>query len=173
MDDSFFIYLEQLELLLFFSGYPLIYLLISTIAETGLAEKAFKKNISALLSYAYAIVGILYLGFLLRSFYPDYSLRHINATTQMPALKIWGLLSILFFIPSVAKKPVYSLLHSLVFFFFICRDLYFYVFATLDKLVLKNDMNLFTYSLLINLSTFLFVLIIASVYNNMRGKKIG
>jgi hypothetical protein len=172
MDDSFFIYLEQLELLLFFSGYPLIYLLITTIAETGRIKKAFKKKISTLLPYAYAIVGILYLGFLLRNFYPDYSLRHINATTQIPALKIWGLLSILFFIPAAAKKTAYSLLHSLVFFFFICRDLYFYVFATLDKPVLKNDMNLFTYSLLLNLSTFLFVLIIASVYTNRRIKKI-
>jgi hypothetical protein len=172
MDDSFFIYLEQLELLLFFSGYPLIYLLIFVIAETNLAKKIFKKNIATLLPYAYALVGILYLGFLLKSFYPDYSLSHIKAATKIPALKIWGLLSILFFIPVVAKKRVYSLLHSLVFIFFMLRDLYFYVFNTPDKSVLKNDMNLYTYSLLINLAAFLSVIAIALLYSKFQSRKI-
>lgn len=171
MDDSFFIYLEQLELLLFFSGYPLIYLLITAIAETGHIKKVIKTDISTLLPYAYAVAGILYLGFLLKSLYPDYSFSHISTITRMPVLKIWGLLTIVFFIPAIAKKPAYSLLHSLFFFFFICKDLYFYAFATLDKSVLKNDMNLFTWSLLINLVTFLFVLIIASFYNNIQHKK--
>jgi hypothetical protein len=172
MDDSFFIYLEQLELLLFFSAYPLIYLLIRAIAETNLSKKIFKKNISTLLPYAYALVGILYLGFLLKSFYPDYSFSHIKAATKIPALKIWGLLSIVFFIPAVAKKRVYSLLHSMVFLFFILRDLYFYIFKTVDKSVLKNDMNLYTYSLLINIATFLFVLAIASLYQKLQNRKI-
>lgn len=172
MDDSFFIYLEQLELLLFFSGYLLIYLLISAIAETGWSKKIFKKNILTLLPFAYALVGILYLGFLLKSLYPDYSLSHINAASKIPALKIWGLLSILFFIPWLAKKPVYSLLHSLVFIFFILHDLYFYVFKTLDKSVLKNDMNIYTYSMLINIATFLFVLAIASLNSKLQNKQI-
>jgi hypothetical protein len=173
MDDSFFVYLEQLELLLFFSGYPLIYILIRSIAETGWAKKIFKNNIATLLPYAYALVGILYLGFQLKSFYPDYSFSHINAATKIPALKIWGLLSLSFFIPLFAKKPLYSLLHSLFFFFFVCRDLYFYVFITLDKSVLKNDMNLYTYSLLINLAMFLFVIAITTLVCKLRNRKTG
>jgi hypothetical protein len=172
MDDSFFIYLEQLELLLFFSAYPLIYLFIRAIAETGPAKKIFKKNISTLLPYAYALVGILYLGFLLKSFYPDYSFSHISASTKIPALKIWGLLSILFFIPVFAKKPVYSLLHSLVFLFFILRDLYLYLFKTVDKSVLKNDMNLYSYSILLNIAAFLLVIAIALLYSKLQSKKI-
>ncbi len=163
MDDSFFIYLEQLELLLFFSGYALVYFLIGAIAEADWVKKIFKSNISLLLPYAYAFVGVLYLGFLLKSYYPNYSFSSILSATKIPALKIWGLLSILFFIPLFAKKPVYSLLHSLVFVFFIFRDLYFYVFKTLDKLVLKNEMNLYAYSLLINLTAFVFVIAIASL----------
>lgn len=171
MDDSFFIYLEQLELLLFFSGYPLIHLLIITIANTGWAKSKFKNNFSTLLPYAYALVGILYLGFLLKSLYPDYSLSHIKAATKIPGLKIWGLLSILFFIPRFAKKTVYSLLHSLIFIIFILRDLYFYLFKTLDKSVLKNEMNLYTYSLLINLTAFVFVIAIASLVFRLCNKK--
>jgi hypothetical protein len=161
-----------MELLLFFSGYPLIYLLIQASAETGPAKKTVKKSIATLLPYAYALVGILYLGFLVKSFYPDYSFSHINAAAKIPALKIWGLLSILFFIPVFAKKPVYSLLHSLVFLFFILCDLYFYVFKSLDKPALKNDMNLYTCSLLINLAAFLFVIAIVSLYNKIQQKKI-
>ena len=171
MDDSFFIYLEQLELLLFFPAYPLIYLLIRAIAESSLSKKIFKKNISTLLPYAYALVGILYLGFLLKNFYPDYSFSHISASTKIPALKIWGLLSILFFIPAVAKKPVYSLLHSLVFIFFILRDLYFYLFKNSDKSLLKNDMSLYTYSILINIGALFLVLAIALLYNKSQSKK--
>ena len=171
MDDSFFIYIERLELLLFFSGYPSIYLLIFVIAENNLAKKTFKKNIVMWLPYAYALVGILYMGFLLNSFYPDYSFSHISTTTKIPALKIWGLLSILFFIPWFAKKRVCSLLHSFGFIFFILHDLYFYVFGSLDKSVLKNDMNLYTYSLLINITAFLFVLAIASIYSKLQRKK--
>lgn len=171
MDDSFFIYLEQLELLLFFSGYTLIYLFIRSIAETSLSKKIFKKNIATLLPGAYALVGILYLGFLLKSFYPDYSFSHISASTKIPALKIWGLLSILFFIPAFAKKPVYSLLHSIVFLFFILRDIYFYIFETPDKSVLKNDMNLYTYSILINMGALLLVLAIALLCSKLQSKK--
>jgi uncharacterized membrane protein len=163
--------MDHLELLLFFSGYMLVYLVIRVLAETVPAKKIFKKNISGLLPYAYALVGILYLGFLVKSLYPDYSLNYINTATKIPLLKIWGLLSILFFIPLFAKKPVYSLLHSLVFVFFICRDLYMYIFAGQDKSVMKNDMNLYTYSLLINITAFLFVIVIATLCNRLLGKK--
>jgi hypothetical protein len=173
MDNSFFIYLEKLELLLFFSGYPLLYLLIHSLAETGMAKKIFKKNISMLLPYAYALAGFFYLGLLLKNFYPDYGFSHINTAAKIPVLKIWGLLSILFFIPFFAKNPVYSILHSLVFLFFILHDLYFYVFKTLDKSVLKNDMNLYTYSLLINLATFLIVLAISAMVCKLRIRKTG
>lgn len=170
MDNSFFIYLERLELLLFFSGYPLVYLLIHSIAGTKRAKRIFKKDITNLFPYAYALVGILYLGFVLKNFYPDYSLSHIKASTTIPLLKIWGLLAILFFIPFFAKKPFYSLFHSLVFFFFVCRDLYFYIFTTPDKSVLKNDMNLYTYSLLINLAAFLVVFFFSAAIRKNRIK---
>jgi hypothetical protein len=171
MGDSFFIYLEQLELLFFFSGYLLIYLFIRAVAETGWTKKIFAKNISTLLPYSYALVGVLYLGFLLKSLYPDYSMSYINAAIKIPALKIWALSSILFFVPRFAKNPVYSLLHSLVFIFFIFRHFYFYLFKSIDKSVLKNDMNLYAYSLLINIAAFFCVMALASLYNKLRIKK--
>ena len=171
MDDSFFVYLEQLELMIFFSGYPLVYLLIRTIGDTGWAKKIFKKDIRSLLPYTYGLVGILYLGLQLQSLYPDYSFDHINAATQIPALKIWGLLSLSFFIPLFSKKPFYSLLHSLVFFFFLVKDLYFHAFKTTDTTVLKNDMNVYSYSLLINLAAFIFIILFFILLNRILNKK--
>lgn len=171
MDDSFFVYLEQLELMIFFSGYPLIYLLIHSLTETAWAKRIFRKNISSLLPHAYALVGILYLGLQLQSLYPDYSFAHIRSATHVPALKTWGLLSVLFFIPLLSKKPFYSLIHSLVFFFFLVRDLWLNFFQKPESTVLKNDMNIYTYSLLINLAAFISVLIIYFLFRPVPGKK--
>ena len=171
MGDSFFVYLEQLELMIFFSGYPLVYLLIRTIGDTGWSKKIFKKDIHTLLPYAYGLVGILYLGLQLKNLYPDYSLDHIKASTQIPALKIWGSLSLLFLIPVFSKRPFYSLLHSLVFFFFLVRDLYLNAFKTADTTILKNDMHVYTYSLLINLAAFVLIILFSILLTRIPGKK--
>ena len=171
MENSFFTYLELLELMIFFSGYTLIYFLICVVAETGFVKRLFKTNISFLLPYAYALSGMLYLGLQLKSLYPDYSLEHIKIGTQVPLLKIWALLSLLFIIPAFSKKPFFSLLHSLVFFFFLLRDLILNGFSTSDSSILKNDMNIYTYSLLINLAAFVFVLLVYSLFNKLRKNK--
>ncbi len=157
MDNSFFIYLEQLELMGFFSGYFLIYLLVKFTADVLLQKKIIYINLTMLLPYAYAIVGIMFLGFQLKNLYPDYSIDNLKSTTQNAFLKIWALLSVLFFIPALAKKPVLSVLHSLVFFYFIVRDLFLYFFKDADNNLLQNDMNIYARSILLNLISFLLV----------------
>ena len=154
MDNSFFIYLEQLELMAFFSGYPLIYFTIRFLGETQKAKGTIIIKFVSLLPFAYALVGILYIGLQLKNSYPDYSIDNIKLTTQEPYLKIWGFLSVLFCIPFLCKKPVLSLLHSLVFFFLLVRDLFLHSFQSIDKTVIRNDMNIYSISLLINLSAF-------------------
>ncbi len=171
MNSSFFIYLEQLELMIFFSGYPLIYLLFNVIAETAFAKRIFKKDISTLLPYAYGFVGILYLGLQLKNLYPNYSIEHIKSATEIPLLKLWGLISILFLLPVFSKKPFYSLLHSLVFFFFLVRDLWLHAYQTSDGTVLKNDMNIYSYSLLINLAAFILILIVYFLFKLFKREK--
>lgn len=173
MENSFFTYLELLELMIFFSGYTLIYFLIRVVAETGFVKRLFKTNISFLLPYAYALAGMLYLGLQLKTLFPDYSMEHIRLSMQVPLLKTWALLSILFIIPAFAKKPFFSLLHSLVFFFFLVRDLGLNIFKGSDGSVLKNDMNIYTYSLLINMAAFVFVLLVYNLFNKLRKNKAG
>lgn len=157
MDNSFFIYLEQLELMGFFSGYFLIYLLVKFTADVLLQKKIIYINLTMLLPYAYAIVGIMFLGFQLKNLYPDYSIDNLKSTTQNAFLKILALLSVFFFIPALAKKPVLSVLHSLVFFYFIVRDLFLYFFKDADNNLLQNDMNIYARSILLNLISFLLV----------------
>jgi len=165
MDNSFLAYLQQLEVMLFFSGYPLIYTLIVYIAGNQKDENNLKSRIVSILPFAYALVGSLYLGFQIRKIYPDYSIENIKLTMQPPWLILWGLLSILFWIPSLAKKKILTLIHSLVFFIFLIKDLLLQQFsssATGD--MVRNDMQMYANSILINLAAIAFVLLVFSSF---------
>ena len=159
MDNSFFAYLQQLELMAFFSAYPLVYAIVSVL--TGNSKKEIFVRLPSLLPYAYALVGTLYLGLQLKNLYPDYSSENIRLTLQQPLLTIWALLSLLLWIPILARKPVISLLHSFVFFFFLLRDLFSQFFASsTDKNIVRNEMKVYTDSLLLNLGTFAFIVLL-------------
>lgn len=167
MDNSFFAYLQQLEMMAFFSAYPLVYAFINVL--TGNSKKEIIARFPSLLPYAYALVGALYLGLQLKNLYPDYSIEHIKEEIQQPILYIWALLSILFFIPALAKKPVISLLHSFVFFFFLLKDLFSQMFGSApDKNILKNEMKVYTDSLLLNLGAFIFVVGLFFLFNRFK-----
>lgn len=157
MEDSFFVYLEQLSLMLFFSGYALTYLLIRSLAETAVSKKIFRYDLSDLLPYAYALTGVLFLGLQLKNLYPDYSIAQIKLAVHTPLLTGWGLLTLLFFLPFFAQKPVFSFLHSLIFFLFLMREIYLSAFRNTDEAVLKNYMHIYSYSLLINFAAFILV----------------
>ena len=106
-----------------------------------------------------------------QNLYPDYTWAHIAAANPEPYLKIWGLLSILFFIPVLKKKPVFSLLHSLVFFFFLAKDILLHFIQSTEKEVVKNDMNIYTISLLINLVAFIFTVLVYFLYTRVSKHK--
>jgi len=162
MDNSFFAYLQRLELMAFFSGYSLIYVVTLFIAGNQLLKNNFNSRIVFLLPFAYALVGTLYLGYQLKNLYPDYSIENIKLTIQQPYLIIWGLLSILFWIPAFGKKTVLCLIHSLVFFFFLVRDLFLQLSASsADKNILSNDMKIYTESLLLNLGAFTLIIFLS------------
>ena len=170
MEDTFFAYLQHLELMAFFSGYPLLYAVIVFIAGKERSKTTIKGRIVSMLPYGYALVGTLYLGLQLKNLYPDYSFENINLTMQDPFLITWGLLSLLFWIPALAKKPFLSLLHSLVFFFFLVKDLFQHSFYQVDKNVIRNDMNIYTNSLLINIAAFAFIVLLSFLF--VRSKKV-
>lgn len=149
MGTEFFFYVERLELMAFFSGYPLLYALVNVLAAQQ-KPGHFLVSLKMLLPYAYALTGVLFLGLVLKNMYPDYSLANISAQFKNSWLRVWGLLALLFFIPFFAKKPVLSLLHSLVFFFFLIKDLIVPNAEAAFADVVKNDMKIYTDSLILN-----------------------
>jgi hypothetical protein len=160
MDNSFFAYMQQQEMVGFFSGYPLLFLLMLYLAGQLSATSRLRKILFSKVPYAYGLVGILFLGFELRKLYPDYSLTNIKSNLEVPWLTLWALLSLLFLIPAIAKKRALSLLHSLVFFFFIVKDLVLHLFSSsVSTDMVRNDMEIYGNSLLINLAAIAAILV--------------
>jgi len=172
MGGGFFAYLQRLEMLAFFSGYPLIYLFIQFIAGSPSLKNKTIRGFTSLLPSGYALVGTLYLGLQLRNLYPGFTLQNIEHAIPQPFLNIWGLLSILFWIPVISKKPVLSMLHSLVFFFIIIGDLISQLTGVnSDRNILKNDMRIYSVSILLNLAAFIFVALITFSLNFRKKKR--
>ena len=170
MGNSFFEYLQQLELMAFFSGYPLVYAIIIYFAGNKGSENNFKARVVSVLPFAYALIGTLYLGLQLKKLYFNYSSGNIKQMMHWPWLMIWGLLSILFWIPAVSKKKVLSLLHSLVFFFFLLKDIVLQFAPTADENILKNDMRIYTISLLLNTGAFVLMLLLSLLISLNKNK---
>lgn len=165
MDNSFFAYLQQLELIAFFSGYPLLYAVILFSVGDQQVKNDFKKRITSHLPFAYALMGTLYLGLQLKNLYPDYSLDNLKLTIQYPWLMGWGLLSILFWIPALSKKTILSLLHSLVFFFILIKDLFIQLSASsAGNHIVKNDMKIYTISLSLNLGALIIIVLFSFLF---------
>ena len=160
MGNSIFDYVMQLEMLAFFSGYPLVYFLIRFLARNVSLKNPVGPDLVSILPFAYALIGTLYLGLQLRNLYPDYTIANIKHRIQLPYLFIWALLSILFWIPAISKRPIFSLLHSLVFFLIIIKDIFFQLNGNIrDHHIIKNEMTVYTISILLNLAAFIFVLL--------------
>lgn len=161
MNSSLFSYLQRLELMAFFSGYPLLYLVILAFVGNDPSGNNNKIKFVSVLPFEYAILGSLWLGLQLKNLYPDYSIENIKHSVQLSWLRIWGLSSVLFWIPPLRKKPVLTFLHSVVFFLFLARDLFFRLFnPSADKNIIGNDMKIFTVSLFLNLGTYGLVLLL-------------
>jgi hypothetical protein len=172
MDNDFFAYIARLESMAFFVGYPLIYAIVQAIGgRRRETTTSFIGSLAKLLPFAYALSATLFIGLLLKELYPDYSLKNISQQFQFPFLKIWGMLALLFWIPAFNKRPVLSLLHSLVFFFFLLKDLYLQLSSHPGREMLKNDMKIYTDSLLLNAFTFAITILVCYLFNKIRNNR--
>jgi hypothetical protein len=162
MGNSFFAYLQQLELMAFFSGYPLLYAIILFFAGKKLSRNNFRNRVVSLLPFAYALTGTLYIGFQLKNLSVNYSAANVKYIFMQPWLLIWALLSLLFWLPALSKKKELSLIHSLVFFFFLVKDI---VLQTSGSSgggdILRNDMRIYTISFLLNLGALVLITLLS------------
>jgi hypothetical protein len=168
MDNNFFNYLQQLEMMAFFSGFPLVYAFVFVIAGKKQVRRDIMERTVRLLPVAYALAGTLWLGLQLKNLYPDYSPEHISLAMQNPWLTVWGLLSILFWIPLFSKRPLFALIHSLVFFFFLLKELFYHSLGKSDTSTIRNYMKIYTDSLLLNLICLVFLLAISYLLFNKK-----
>lgn len=172
MLDSFFAYMEWIELETFFSGYLLVYAIIFLAGSNRPATGFIKSKLLSNLPPAYALAGTLYLGLQLKNAYPDYTIDHLIAGVQFPYLKIWGLLSILFWIPQLRKRAVFSLLHSSVFFFLLMKSLFLQLFASsADNDMARNNMKIYSVSILIILASLIVVTLTALLIARFKTQK--
>ena len=170
MGNSFFAYLQQLELMAFFSGYPLLYAVIVYTGGDKRSRSRFKNRMVSVLPFSYAMTGTFYLGLQLKKLYFNYSSGNIKQMMHLPWLMIWALLSILFWIPAVSKKKELSLIHSLVFFFFLLKDIVLQFASSADGNILKNDMRIYTISLLLNLCAFILLVLLSFFISQNKNK---
>ena len=170
MGNSFFEYLQQLELMAFFSGYPLLYAVILYFAGNKRSKNNFKSRMVLALPFAYALTGTLYLGLQLKKLYFSYTAGNVKQMMLHPYLMVWGLLSILFWIPALSKKKELSLIHSLVFFFFLLKDIVLQFASSADENILKNDMRIYTISLLLNVGAFVLMLLLSLLISLNKNK---
>jgi len=160
--DSLNDYISQLQLLAFFSGYPLIYTLVNFLATKRQERTSFLSNKWVeLLPFAYALVGTLFIGLLLKNISPDFSLKNIADQFPTPYLEVWGIMAVLFWIPAIRKRPIFSLLHSLLFFFLLIKDFFMQITSLSGRFVIENDMKMYTFSLLLNMGALVFVFAIS------------
>lgn len=177
MGNDLSAYIEWIELESFFSGYLVVYAIVYLIAVNQSVTGFVKTKLLPHLPLTYALAGALYWGLQLKNWYPDYSINHITASIQLPYLKMWGLLSILFWIPVLRKKAVFSLMHSLVFFFLLLKSLYLQFFSSsAGNDLTGNNMKIYSFSILLNLIALilitLFSLLIARLRRRNRSTRI-
>ena len=124
-----------------------------------------KERLLRLLPLSYAFTALLYLGWLLKSLYPDYSFDNISASFQQPYLKIFALSALLFWIPALRKLWL-ALLHSGVFFALIIYDL------TLDHDKLMNGIKIYLGSVVLHIVAFLVVWVLQAAFKSIRRRSL-
>ena len=172
MFDSIFAYSEWVELESFFSGYLLVYAIVYLAASNRPVTNFVKSTLLPKLPLAYALAGTLYWALQLKNAYPDYTIDHLTAGIQLPYLKIWGLLSVLFWIPLLRKKTAFSLLHSSVFFFLLMKSFYLQLFtSSAGNDVAGNNMKIYSVSILLNLAALVLVSLISLLIARFKRQK--
>ena len=144
--NSFFNYIDKLELIAFFSAFPLFYFLIISFYSKPLILKfKFLKLLPVLVSMTYATMTVLYLGMKLNQWYLQSLISHIQIDyfTILFFLKLWVVLGLLFFFHFFQTKPILALAHSSIYFLILLIDFFQYYHHQIQAEVFHNEMRLY------------------------------
>lgn len=119
--NDFFIYIERLELIAFFTGVPLLGIIIFLVIGKRERGMVLLHNI---LPITYAILSVLYLGMKMYQHGLDMGDWLLRGSVLHILLKGWAISASLFFIPAFRKRwRGVSNYHGLVFYGIILNDL--------------------------------------------------
>ncbi len=160
MPDTLDGYMEWIMLETLFSGYLLVFSLLYIVSAYQGERGFFKRRIMPLLPLTYALMGTIFWGLQLKIGHSYNTFQHFVFSLQYPFLHGWALVSILFWIPFLRKRPILSALHSSIFFGLMVKDMFV---ESPDKLVDNsspgNDLKIYSASIGIYVTALLFLLL--------------
>jgi len=138
----FFLIIWWIYFFIFYSGYPLLYLLLYLLAGNRNLKPVLTEKFLPLLPVTYAFVSTIFWIFILMSGRMSPVIQRIAALTPGGLILIYSLSALLFWFSSFRQKTYLSLLHSLPLFF--APFLYMVVNSYRRKVLPDNYlMNLF------------------------------
>lgn len=135
--NDLFIYIEQVELIAFFSGFPVIWILVKLIFE--------RKSIGAillnrLLPLVYGVLAILYMGMKMDAYRTNLFAGWIFGNYGHILLKCWAISAMFFLLSSQNKFFIRVVFyHSLVFYAILMKDLVMFFNHTLSADLISNE----------------------------------
>jgi hypothetical protein len=143
MDDLCF-YIAKLELIAFFSAFPMFYFLIKVFNSRKNIEKyEWIGEFSVSIVSVYVVLVLLYIGMILNQVYLQSSLSYLNFSNSILYLKCWIFLGIFFLFKPFKLKPKWTLLHSLPFTIIVFIDFISFFLKETPIEVIRNEMQLY------------------------------
>jgi hypothetical protein len=156
-------YIEKLELIAFFSAFPLVYLLVQILVRDILPQKTWLSNIFKRLPITYALVSFLFLGMKMNQMIQSHFF-YFNYSNLISYLEIWAYSGVLFFVPSIGSKPKWSLIHSIPFISLILFDIAAFFLKKVGNDVLQNEMRLYFTSTILYVVVTLITTILSTIW---------
>lgn len=150
MGISLTAYIQQLEFIAFFAGYPLLFLLVWVGAEAVQNRTSFIHQLKNLLPTGYALTGSLFTVHVIVNMVAEYRFSQQLHLPENIWLTVWALVSLVFWIPQMRTRPMLAPLHSLPFFFLFGREIVLYISGKSDPDTLATYMKLYSISMGIN-----------------------
>jgi hypothetical protein len=149
--NNLFTYIDKLELIAFFSAFPLFYFFLIAFYSKPLVMK-FKwlKSTPEIISIVYATISLLYVGMKLNQWYEQILIGPIqyDIYSYIFIVKCWSIFGLIFFFKSLRSKPMLALAHSSIYFIILLIDFFQYYHHQYDIEAFHNEMRLYFIGLL-------------------------
>lgn len=158
-------FVQWVELETFFSGYLIIVLITYLLSRKWRGKPSIIRYLLRNLPKAYALVGTLYLALQIKNAYPHLGIGTITGDGRYAYLRIWAMLSVLFWIPALNRNIIFSLVHNMIFFILMGISFYNGLFSgDVNGDMNMNNIKIFAASLALNLLSILFFLMIRLIF---------